>query len=77
MCNGFKEVEFAANGELFIANLDYNSVTVFSADGFSRSRGWGTQGGADGQLLHPVALATVDYRLCVLDRDAPHVQVFE
>ena len=67
--DGPKDVQFAPNGELLVADYSNHRVCVFSADGDTLLRAWGTQGSADGQFESPTALALADSKLFVLDRD--------
>ncbi len=75
--DGHKDVQFAPNGELLVADYENCRVCVFSADGDTLLRTWGTQGTADGQFQYPTALALVDSKLFVLDCSSARVQVFE
>jgi DNA-binding beta-propeller fold protein YncE len=77
VADGDKDVQFAPNGELLVADCRNHRMCVFSADGDTVLRTWGTQGSADGQFEYPTALALVDSKLFVLDRDSARVQVFE
>jgi hypothetical protein len=71
------DVQFALNGELLVADYSNHRVCVFSADGDTLLRTWGTQGTADGQFQNPTALALADSKLFVLDYGSARVQVFE
>ncbi len=77
VADGNKDVLFAPNGELLVADYGNHRVCVFSADGDTLLRTWGEFGSADGQFECPTALAPVDSKLFVLDRDDTRVQVFE
>jgi DNA-binding beta-propeller fold protein YncE len=77
VADGNKDVQFALNGELIVADFDNQRVCVFSADGDTLLRTWGTLGSADGQFHDPTALALVDSKLFVLDQGSARVQVFE
>jgi hypothetical protein len=74
-CN--KDIEFAPNGDLLVADYNKHRVCVISADGDTLAQSWGTQGEADGQFSYPIALARVDCQLFVLDAESARVQVFE
>ena len=75
--NGFKDVEIAPSGEVIVADESAHRVCVFSSDGRTLLRTWGTEGTADGQFSHPTALALAGSKLFVLDRDSVRVQLFE
>jgi hypothetical protein len=75
--DGPKDVQFAPNGELLVADHANHCVCVFSADGDTLLHTWGAQRDADGQFQYPAALALVDSKLFVLDYRRAHVQVFE
>jgi DNA-binding beta-propeller fold protein YncE len=75
--NGMKDVQFAPNGELLVADCSSHRVCVFSADGDTCLRTWGAHGSADGQFEYPAALALVGSKLFVLDMTSSRVQVFE
>jgi hypothetical protein len=77
VADGWKDVQFAPSGELLAADCNNHRVCVFSADGDTLLRTWGTSGSADGQFKYPTALALVDSKLFVLDCDGGRVQVFE
>jgi DNA-binding beta-propeller fold protein YncE len=75
--NGLKDVQFAPNGELLVADFGSHRVCVFSADGDTLLRTWGANGTSYGDFCYPNALALADSKLFVLDRDNARVQVFE
>ncbi len=77
VADGFKDVQFAPNGELLVADHNNHRVCVFSADGDTLLRTWGTRGCADGQFEKPAALELVDSKLFVLNFCSARVQVFE
>ncbi len=77
VADGYKDVQYAPNGELLVADFGKHRMCVFSADGDRLLHTWGTQGTADGQLNAPIALALVDSKLFVLDHESARVQVFE
>jgi hypothetical protein len=77
LANGNKDVQFAQNGELLVADFYNHRVCVLNADGDTLLRTWGTHGSADGQFKLPTALALVDSKLFVLDFNSARVQVFE
>ena len=75
--NGHKDVEIAPKGEIIVADIGANRVCVFSMDGRTLLRTWGTCGTANGQFRSPTALALVGNQLFVLDVHNARVQVFE
>jgi DNA-binding beta-propeller fold protein YncE len=77
VANGNKDMQFAPNGELLVADPLNHRVCVFSADGDTLLRSWGTRGSVDGQFECPTGLALADYKLLVLDCNSARVQVFE
>ena len=77
LCDGNKDVEFAGNGEIIVADYSNYLVCVFSADGATLLRSWGRQGGEDGEFVLPVALAVRGSLLYVLDYNSPRLQVFQ
>jgi DNA-binding beta-propeller fold protein YncE len=74
VADGPKDVQFAPNGELLVADCSNHRVCVFSADGGTLLRAWGTRGSDDGLFHCPTALVLVDSKLFVLDA---RVEVFE
>ncbi len=64
-----KDVQFAPNGDLLVADRDNHRVCVFSTESGELLRSWGTEG-------TPVALTMVGTKLFVLDCDNTSVQVF-
>ncbi len=77
VADGPKDVLFAPNGELLVADYNNHRVCVFSADGDTLLRTWGTRGSADGQFEYPTALSLVNSKLFVLECKRVRVQVFE
>ncbi len=76
--DGRKDVQFAPNGELIVADFNNHRVCVFSANGDTLLRTWGTRDSyVLGQFEYPTALALVDSKLFVLERGSRRVQVFE
>ncbi len=75
--HGNNDVALTAAGEILVADFGNNRVCVFSADGSTLLRSWGTPGSGDGQFAFPTALALVGAKLYVLDGDGTRVQVFE
>jgi hypothetical protein len=67
VADGDKDVQFALNGELHVADYRNHCVCVFSAYGYTLLRTWSSQGTACSQLVYPTALALVDSKLLVLD----------
>ena len=72
-----KDVEIVPSGEVIVADWGTHSVFVFSTDGRTLLRTWGTEGTTDGQFKRPTALALVGNKLFVLDWNSARVQVFE
>ena len=72
-----KDVEIVSSGEVIVADPRAHRVCVFSVDGRTLLRTWGTEGSADGQFRSPTALALVGRKLFVLDQSSARVQVFE
>ncbi len=77
VADGHKDVQFAPNGELLVADHSNHRVCVFSTDGNALLRTWGRFGTADGEFKYPTALALADSKLFVLDFGSARVQVFE
>jgi tripartite motif-containing protein 71 len=77
LSDGNKDVQFTSSGELLVADSRNHRVCVFSADGDTLLRTWGTKGSADGQFQHPSALVLVGSKLFVLDYSSARVQLFE
>jgi hypothetical protein len=80
VADGNKDLQFAPNGELLVADCGNHRVCVFSADGDTLLRTWGTRGSADGEFEYPTALALmrlIDSKLFVLDCGSGRVQMFE
>ena len=72
-----KDVEILPGGEVIVTDISAHRVCVFSADGRTLLRTWGTQGTADGQFECPTVPALVANNLYVLDCESARVQVFE
>ena len=66
----------ACSGEIIVADVNSHRVAVFSPDGKSLVRSWGSKGTEDGEFRYPTALAVAGSRLYVMDRSSPRVQVF-
>ena len=77
VATGEKDVDFAANGEIIVADYRNHRICVFSADGSTLVHSWGIHGTDDGQFNYPTALAVHGSRLYALDCGSPRVQVFE
>jgi hypothetical protein len=77
VADGNKDVQFALNGELLVGDSGNHRVCVFSPDGYTLLRAWGTHGRADGQFMRPTALALADSKLFVLEYHRARVQVFQ
>ena len=75
--NGEKDVEIAPSGEVIVADCRAHRVCVFSADGRTLLRTWGTEGTVNGQFKCPISLALLGNKLFVLDNGSARVQVFE
>ena len=71
------DIRIARSGDVIVADCAAHRICVFSADGRTLLRTWGTRGFEDGQprRCYPTALALVDDKLFVLD--CWGVQVFE
>ncbi len=72
----YNDVQFAPNGDLLVADSANHRVCVFSTDGDTLLRTWGTRGSADNQFQCPTALALADFKLFVLEFRSGRVQVF-
>jgi hypothetical protein len=77
VADGWKDVHFAPNGELLVADWGNHAVRVFDSEGDTLLRTWGSCGSALGQFEYPIALAIADSKLFVLDCNTARVQVFE
>lgn len=70
------DVEFAANGDILVVDCSNCRVCVFSPDGSTLLRAFGTPGEAPGKLKRPNALSVHGDKLFVLDGASARVQVF-
>ena len=75
--DGNKDVSISATGEMFACDNKSGHIYVFSADGSTLLRSWGSTGSLDGQFQSPTALAVVNFKLFVLDMGGTRVQMFE
>ncbi len=75
LANGNKNVSFSACGEIIVADCDNHCICVFSPDGDTLIKTWGSQGTAAGQFYFPAALAISGSYLYVMDGSC--VEVFE
>ena len=74
--NGDKDVSCGGGGEIIIvAGSGNDRICVFSPDGDTLIKTWGSRGTAAGQFIFPGALAVSGSYLYVMD--GPRVQVFE
>jgi DNA-binding beta-propeller fold protein YncE len=70
-----KDVSFGAGGEIIVADSDNHRICVFSPDGDTLIKTWGSQGSAACEFDYPTALAVSGSYLYVMDKT--RVQVFE
>lgn len=71
------DVDFATNGDIVVADYGKHCICVFSPDGSTLLRSFGSQGSeAPGRFNNPTALAVLGNQLYVLDRESARVQVF-
>lgn len=68
------DVDFAANGDILVA--DKHGMCVLSFDGSTLLRSFGPKGEAPGKLSNACAVAVCCDKLFVLDSDTARVQVF-
>lgn len=74
---GQKDTVFTTSGEYVVSDSDNHRVVVFSADGKSVLRKWGSIGSKSREFNCPTALAVVKTKLYVLDKNNHRVHVFE
>ncbi len=76
---GWKDVEFAPNGELLVVDYGNRRVCVFSADGDTLLRTWPANASVENHFKSQTALVLADYRLFGLDTasGSARVHVFE
>lgn len=74
---GYGDVEFAPSGEIFVADNRASRICLFSADGKTLLRTWGSSPEPLVSLVCPNTLALVGNRLFVLDRDSAVIKVYE
>lgn len=70
------DVELPSNGDILVADRGNHRICVFSSDGSTLLRSFGSQGETPGKFNFPIALAVHGKQLYVLDRDTARVQVF-
>jgi tripartite motif-containing protein 71 len=70
-----KDVSFGAGGEIVVAESRNHRICVFSPDGDTLIKTWGSEGNAASQFEYPQALAVSGSHLYVMDDK--RVQVFE
>lgn len=75
------DVDFASNGDIVVAEYNSCRICVFSPDGSTLERSFGSEcdddtSDAPGQLKSPTALALHVCRLYVLDERSERLQVF-
>ena len=73
--DGWMDVTFGAGGDIIVADCDNHRICVFSPDGDTLMKTWGSEGTEDCQFHSPQALAVSGTYLYVMDRT--RVQVFE
>ena len=71
------DVEFTDNGDVVTCDYFTGRISVFSADGSTLLRQWGGEADADGEFMHPTALAMCAGQPYVLYERSKRVQVFE
>jgi hypothetical protein len=69
------DISFGAGDEIIAADCNNHRSCVFSPDGDTLIKTWGSQGTAAGQFQYPKALAVSGLYLYVMDNTC--VQVFE
>lgn len=70
------DLDFAPNGDILVADTDKQRICVFSPDGSTLLRKFGSQGEGPGLFRDPVSLAIHDGKLYVLDLNSRRVQCF-
>jgi hypothetical protein len=68
------DIEFGAGGEIIVADSRNNCICVFSSDGDTLLKSWGSKGCSPAEFQYPVALAVAGPQLFVMDNT--RVQVF-
>ena len=71
----YNDVSFGAGDEIIVADSGNNRILVFSPDGVTIIKTWGSLGTAAGQFKYPKALAVSGSYLYVMDKT--RVKVFE
>lgn len=69
------DVDFASNGDILVA--DHHRICVFSPDGSTLLRAFGSEGDITGHFKCPTALAMHGDKLYVIDWMSHRVQVFK
>lgn len=70
------DVDFAPSGDILVADRFAHRVSVFTPDGSTLLRSFGSEGGEPGQFQLPCTLAVHGQTLYVLDYTGGRVQVF-
>lgn len=70
------DVDFAPNGDILVADHDHDRVCMFSSDGSTLIRTFGSEGAGPGEFIYPIGLALHSGLLYVLDEGTARVQVF-
>lgn len=71
-----RDVDFATNGDMIVADTANNRICVFSPDGKVLLRCFGARGIDPGTFSYPISLAMHNGKLVVLDNSSKRVQVF-
>ena len=75
LSKGDKDVSFGAGGEIIVADKDKHRICVFSPDGATLIKIWGSRGTTAGEFQYPNVLAVSGSYLYVMDKT--RVQVFQ
>ena len=75
LASGYKDVSFGAGGEIIVADWGSHRICLFSPDGGTLIKTWGSRGTAAGEIYYPSALVVSGSYLYVMDKT--RVQVFE
>jgi hypothetical protein len=73
LADGWRDVSFGAGGEIIVADRHKHRICVFSSDGDTLIKTWGSHGTAAGQFIFPTALAVSGSYLYVIDDTRVHV----
>lgn len=71
-----QDVGFTSSGDLLVADCNNHRICVFSPDGSTLLRSFGSRDDEPGQLKYPIALAMHNDALYVLGYTSAFVQVF-